>query len=343
MYLPQYRLKFWLPFISQQSLRMPLVLLLSVAALLAQSTGTINGAIKDASGAAVAGAKLTLINEGTQQKSESVSGSSGAYSIAFLSPGNYTLTVTQSGFSQFQRKSITVDIAAVVTIDVALQVGTVSQVMDVTGAAPQLQTSESSLSHVVDNTMMNAVPLSSRNFTQVLALSPGVTANVIDAGAIGRNSVNISANGARPWDNNYVMNGMNADNPMSQGFDDAPDKTGVPVPSPDAIEEFKVQTGLYDAEFGKEGGGTVNIVTKSGTNQFHGSGFEFFRNTALNANSFFQNASGAAKPVFRQNQYGGTFGGPSRKTSCSSFSPMKEQTRQTEFRVPQTRQPFFLL
>lgn len=92
---------------------------------------------------------------------------------------------------------------------------------------------------------MTAVRLSSRNFTQILALSAGVTANVIDAGAVGRNSVNISVNGGRPWDNNIVLNGMNADNPMAQGFDDAPDKTRVPVPAPDAIEEFKVQTGLY--------------------------------------------------------------------------------------------------
>jgi hypothetical protein len=124
--------------------------------------------------------------------------------------------------------------------------------VSVVDTAQQVQTTTSSLGHLVDNTMMNAVPLSSRNFTQVLALSTGVTANVIDAGATGRNSVNISANGRRPWDNNVVLNGVNADNAMSQGFDDAPDKTGVPVPAPDAIEEFKVQTGLYDAEFGSK-------------------------------------------------------------------------------------------
>ena len=205
------------------------------------------------------------------------------------------------------------------TIDVTLEVGSPTETVTVTGGPEQLQTGTSDLGHVVDNTIMNAMPLSSRNFTQILALSPGVTAGVIDAGALGRNSVNISANGARNWDNNVVLNGMNADNPMSQGFDDAPDKTGIPIPSPDAIEEFKVQTGLYDAEYGKEGGGTINIVTKSGTNQFHGTAFEFFRNTALDSNSFFQNATGAPTPVFRQNQYGGTLGGPNVRNKLLFF------------------------
>jgi outer membrane receptor protein involved in Fe transport len=217
------------------------------------------------------------------------------------------------------RDNITVDIAGVAVVDIALQVGATTETVTVSGTAEQLQSTTSDLGHVVDDTMMTSLPLSSRNFTQVLALSPGVTANVIDAGALGRNSVNISANGARPWDNNVVLNGMNADNPMSQGFDDAPDKTGIAVPAPDAIDEFKVQTGLYDAEFGKEGGGTVNIVTKSGTNQFHGTAFEFFRNTAMDANNFFQNASGAPRPVFRQNQYGGTVGGPVKKDKVFFF------------------------
>jgi hypothetical protein len=284
--------------------------LLASGIAFAQSTGTVRGVVKDPSGAVVPGASVVLTNTATQQKTEAVTTTAGTYSFVFLPPGEYSLTVDRPGFNRFVRDKIPVDVAGVVVLDVSLQVGEVSETVTVAGAPPQLQTSTSSLGHVVDNTMMNAVPLSSRNFTQILALSPGVTANVIDAGATGRNSVNISANGGRPWDNNVVLNGMNADNPNSQGFDDAPDKTGVPVPSPDAIEEFKVQTGLYDAEFGKEGGGTVNMVTKSGTNQFHGTAFEFFRNTVLDANSFFQNLSGAPKPVFRQNQYGGTLGGP---------------------------------
>ncbi len=289
---------------------LPIAALVLTGMLFGQSTGTIRGVVRDPSGALVPGAKIALTNVSTQGRSETQSSGTGTYSFTFLSPGDYVLGVEHSGFKRYEQQNITVDITAIRVIDVALEVGSSAESVDVTAEAEQLQTSTSDLGHVVDNTMMNAVPLSSRNFTQILALSPGVTANVIDAGATGRNSVNISANGGRPWDNNVVLNGLTADNAMSQGFDDAPDKTGVPVPSPDAIEQFKVQTGLYDAEFGKQGGGSINMVTKSGGAQFHGSAFEFFRNTALNASGFFQNASGAPKPIFRQNQYGGTIGGP---------------------------------
>ena len=257
--------------------------LVAVSPAAAQSAGSVHGIVKDTSGAIVPGANVVLVYAGTKQKTQTITNGAGAYAFAFVPPGEYTLTVDHAGFNGFVRDKIPVDVAATVVVDVTLQVGAATQTVTVSGAPDQLQSATSDLSQVVDNSMMNAMPLSSRNFTQILALSPGVTAGVIDAGALGRNSINISANGARNWDNNVVMNGMNADNPMSQGFDDAPDKTGIPIPSPDAIEEFKVQTGLYDAECGKEGGGTVNIVTKSGTNQFHGTAFEFFRNTALDA------------------------------------------------------------
>ena len=286
---------------------------------LAQSTGSVHGVVKDPSGGIVPGADVILTNSGTQQRTQTVTNACGAYSFVFLAPGEYTLSVDHTGFNHFVREKIPVDVAGVQVVDVSLQVGATTETVTVAGGAQQLQSASSELSHVVDNTMMTSLPLSSRNFTQILALSPGVTANVIDAGALGRNSVNISANGARPWDNNVVLNGMNADNTNSQGFDDAPDKTGIPVPAPDAIEEFKVQTGLYDAEFGKEGGGTINIVTKSGTNQFHGTAFEFFRNTDMNANTFFGNLTGIKTPVFRQNQYGGTVGGPVKKDKAFFF------------------------
>jgi len=306
-------------FVSVFALQVSALCFLMTAGALGQSTGTIRGLVKDTSGAVLPGVGINVVNVATQQKTETVSTESGTYTFPFLTPGDYNLTAELPGFTPFVREKIHVEVAGAVLQDAVLQVEGRAESVTVTEAAQQLQTTTSSLGHLVDNTMMNAVPLSSRNFTQVLALSTGVTANVIDAGATGRNSVNISANGRRPWDNNVVLNGMNADNAMSQGFDDAPDKTGVPVPAPDAIEEFKVQTGLYDAEFGKQGGGTVNIVTKSGGNDFHGSAFEFFRNTALDANAFFQKASGAPKAIFRQNQYGGTLGGPIARNKSFFF------------------------
>ena len=287
--------------------------------VLAQSKGGIRGVVKDPSSAILPGVNISVTNVATQQKTETISTESGTYAFPFLEPGDYNLVAELAGFNPVVRDKLHVEIAGTIVVDLTLQVEGRNEAVTVTEAAQQVQTTTSSLGHLVDNAMMNAVPLSSRNFTQVLALSTGVTANVIDAGATGRNSVNISANGRRPWDNNVVLNGVNADNAMSQGFDDAPDKTGVPVPAPDAIEEFKVQTGLYDAEFGKQGGGTVNIVTKSGGNDFHGSAYEFFRNTSLDANSFFQKAAGAPKPIFRQNQYGGTLGGPIERNKAFFF------------------------
>jgi outer membrane receptor protein involved in Fe transport len=286
---------------------------------MAQSSGTVRGVVKDSGGAVLPNATVTLTNPGTDRKLQTTTSAVGAYSFTFVSPGQYRVTVDAPGFASFIRDQIPVDVAGVAMIDATMQVEGTKQVVTITGTPPQLQTASSSLGTVVEQKTMESVPLSSRNFTQILTLSPGVTANVVDAGALGRNSVNISANGGRPWDNNIVLNGMDADNPMSQGFDDAQDKTGVPVPSPDAIEEFKVQTGLYDSEFGKEGGGTVNIVTKSGTNKFHGTAFEFFRNTALDANGYFQKATGSPKPVFRQNQYGATLGGPIIKDKVFFF------------------------
>jgi hypothetical protein len=297
------------------------VCVLSVCAPIcsAQSTGIVQGVVKDSSGAVLPHATVVLANPGTDRTMKTTTSDVGAYAFTFVPAGRYRVTVDAPGFKSFVREQVTVDVSGVAVIDATLNIGAGTEAVTVTNVSPQLQTATSSLGTVVDESTMEAVPLSSRNFTQVLSMSPGVTANVVDAGALGRNSVNISANGGRPWDNNIVLNGMDADNPMSQGFDDAPDKTGTPVPSPDAIEEFKIETGLYDAEFGKEGGGTVNIVTKSGTNHFHGTAFEFLRNTALDSNGYFQDATGSPKPVFRQNQYGGTLGGPIRKNRVFFF------------------------
>ncbi len=293
--------------------------ILAAPAVFAQSNGAIRGVVKDASGAVIPGATVTLTAARTQQKVETVTTEAGAYVFAFLAPGDYSLAVDLAGFRRFVRDRIPVDVAASVTMDVTLVLGGVEESITVSGEAPQLQLTTSSLGQVVDNKTLTGVPLSSRNFTQILALSAGVTSDIADAGAFGRNSVNISANGQRPWDNGVVMNGLSADNPMSQGFDDTQDKTGVPVPAPDAIEQFKVQTGLYDAVYGKQSGAVVNIVTKSGGSTFHGSGYEFLRNDAFNANDFFRNRSGAPKPVLRQNQFGGSTGGPMVKNKAFFF------------------------
>ncbi len=289
------------------------VFILSAVSAIAQSNGTVKGVIKDTSGAVLPGAQVTLTNKATQRPLQTLSNETGSYNFSFVPPGEYSVVVEMQGFRRLTLESLTVNVAQTVVFDAALQVGDLASELTVTADAAMVQTTTSDLGRVVDNLMVTAVPLSSRNFTQVLGMQPGVASDVPNAGAIGRNSVNISANGARPFENSVTFNGLLADNVVSQGFDDAPDKPGIPIPAPDAIQEFKVQTGLYDAEYGRQGGANVNLVTKSGTNEIHGTLYEFFRNDALNANDFFRNLAGQPKGVLKQNQYGGTIGGPIQK------------------------------
>ncbi len=275
-----------------------------------QSTGTLRGVVTDESGGRLLGVTVTLTSLATQQTSETVTSGQGSYIFAFLAPGNYRIQVALSGFRAEQRAPVTVNIAGTVALDFALSLQSLTETVTVVGGVPTIQLGTTSLGHVVENVMITAVPLSSRNFTQALAISPGVTSNVPDASALGRNSVNISAGGARPFENSVIINGLVADNPMSLGFDDAMDKTGIPVPSPDSIEEYRVQTGLYDAEYGRQAGAVVSVVTKSGSSRFSGAAFEFFRDDALNATEFFRKRNGQPKGVLEQNQFGGLFGGP---------------------------------
>jgi hypothetical protein len=284
----------------------------------AQSNGTVKGILTDPEGKSTPDAMVTLINEGTDQRVQTKTTAGGAYAFTFLPPGKYRLTAELSGFKTIAR-SLTVDIAATVTIDAVFELGQTASQVQVVSEVQQVDTSTSDVGLLVEQKLVEALPLSSRNFTQILSLSPGVNASVANAGSLGRNSVNISANGSRPYDNSLVLNGLLAENPMSQGFDDDVDKGGVPIPSPDALMEFKVETALYDAETGRQGGAVINVVTKSGTNKFNGSLYEFLRNDDLNANDFFRNSTGQPRGVLKQNQYGGTVGGPIKKDKLFFF------------------------
>ena len=308
--------------------RLVAVIGLLSGALFAQSNGAVKGVVRDASGAILPGADVTLTNKATQSVKTTLSSETGSYVFPAILPGSYSVLVELPGFQRTIRDNVTVNVTETVSLDFTLQVGAVSSEITVSEEAPLIQTQTSALGRVVEQAMVTGVPLSSRNFTQILALSPGVASDVPNAGAFGRNSVNISSNGARPWENSVVFNGMNADNVNSGGFDDDNDKTGIPVPSPDAIQEFKVQTALYDAENGRQGGATVNIVTKTGGNSVHGSAFEFFRNDAMNANEWFRNRLSQPKGVLKQNQFGGTVGGPIQKDKTFFFLSY-QGTRQT--------------
>ncbi len=206
------------------------------------------------------------------------------------------------------------------TLDATLAPAGVASQVSVTEEAPLLQTDNAALGRVVNEKAIQEIPLSSRNFTQLLALSPGTSAPLNDAGALGRGTQTISASGARTVSNSLTIDGIDAVNIHTNSLsENTSSSNGSMIPSPETIQEFKVQTSLYDAQFGRNGGANVNLVTKSGTAHYHGSLFEFLRNDDLNANDFFFNRNGSARPVLKQNQFGGTVGGPIIKDKTFFF------------------------
>ena len=275
------------------------------------STGALAGVVTDPSGAVVPGATIRVINTATGDTHNFVSQSNGSYLAPFLSPGTYRVEASKEGFSTEAFTEISIAVAETSTLNVKLQVGQVSQSVTVSTEAQLLQTQDQALGHVTDQRMVEGLPLVTRNYTQILSLSPGVSSNVNDAGAIGVGNATISSHGAVTNDNNFQMNGV--------GVSDLDTGATVPIPNPDAIQEFKVQTGQYDASFGRNAGANVDVITKGGGNQFHGDAFEFLRNDDFNANDFFLNQAGSPRAELKQNQFGGALGGPVIKEKLFFF------------------------
>lgn len=297
------------------------LVLLMAASAVAQtaSTGMILGEVKDPNGQIVVGATIQLTQTGTGVQRTAQSDGSGRYSFALLPPGLYDMEISMTGFAKLQQTDIQVRVNERSVLDVVLKVGGLVENVTVKAQTGVVDSNSTTLGRVVEEQQVVNLPLATRNYTQILALSPGVMANVANAGALGRNSLEVSAQGSRFSDNNVQVNGADANNVFTTNISDGAGGQGVAVPAPDSIQEFKVQTALYDAATGRNGGANVNVVTKSGTNQFHGNLYYFFRNEALNANDFFRNRAGLSKPILRQNQFGFTLGGPIRKNNTFFF------------------------
>jgi hypothetical protein len=279
-----------------------------------QTTGRIAGTVTDEKGGALPGAEVTVTNKGTGEVRTVVADESGHYIVPLLPPGNYTVSVTANGFKKFIADDVRVALTETTTLDPSLVVGAVSESVTV-DAAPQLvQTEGPQLGRVVDSRTLSELPLATRNFTQILGLSPGAATYLPDNTAVGRNSQNISVNGGRVTNNNFQINGIDAN---SMGTNSAP---SLAVPAPETIQEFKVQTSLYDATFGRSGGGNIQAVTKSGGNDFHGGGYGFFRNARFNANNPFLKRDGVARPVLTRNVFGGFLGGPIKQDKLFFFA-----------------------
>ena len=272
--------------------------------LSAQGTsGRIVGRVSDAAGAVLPNVKVTLVNEGTSVSRDGKTNDNGDYDFVQVPVGTYRLEFDLTGFKKNVRRGVSLDINQVITLNVNMQVGATQEVVDVTSEAPLVETTSTQLGAVVGDRAISELPLNARDTYQFLQLQPGVMSTVGTGNQIvygSDKSGSVSVNGGRGRSNNFSVNGGDANDQF----------VNLPTvqPSPDTIAEFRVLTNTFDAEYGRNSGSVVNVVTKSGTNNLRGNVFEFFRNTKLNANPYcFTGVDGVPcdKPQFNQNQFGG--------------------------------------
>jgi hypothetical protein len=307
-----------------------LISMVAICPLFAQTAGTgaLTGTITDSTGAAVPNVTVTAISTATGQERTATTGTDGVYRFTLLPPGAYRVRFAAAGFKTAEVGPIDIVVTETAELNRSLEVGQQSEQITVEANVETIQTASSALGTTVNSQTVTALPLTTRNYTQILTLSAGVNVGVNNAGAIGNGSVDVAVNGARTAQNNYSMDGVSI-TPFGNGsVTNDGVYAGFGVPNPDAIQEFKIQTSLYDAGFGRNIGANVNVVTKSGSNAFHGSMFEFVRNTVFNANDFFRNrycgqnpanCQGNVKPPLNQNQFGGVLGGPLKKDKLFFF------------------------
>jgi len=276
------------------------------------ATGRILGRVADPSGAVLAGAKVTLTNQATGISRTAQTNESGDYSFVNVAPGTYQASFELTGFKKNLQKDITVDVNQVVTLNSVLQIGATQETVDVTSEAPQVDTSSTQLGAVINDRSVNELPLNSRDTYQFLQLQPGVQAQLGNGnGSLfygSQDTGSVSVNGGRTRANNFSVNGGDANDQF----------VNLPTvqPTPDSVEEFRVLTNTFDAEYGRNSGSVVNVITKSGSNALHGNIYEYFRNTIFDAKNYFDIAG---RPQWNQNQYGGTLGGPIKKDRTFFF------------------------
>jgi hypothetical protein len=295
------------------------VMLTSPCAYAQVAGATLTGTVSDSSGAVIPNAQISIKNVATGQERVFSTDSAGFYSSPNLLPGQYAVTVTAAGFSTEVRSGITLTVGGQQRLDITMNVGQVSQKVEVTGEAPGIQLASSTISGVVNQTDVVQLPLNGRDWTQLATLQPGVdSVNSIQANTGSKDrarrgyGAQLSISGSRPQQNNYRIDGVSV-NDYSNGGPGSVEGSTLGV---DAVQEFSVLTSNYSAEYGRTSGGVINAISRQGTNQFHGDAYEFLRNSALDARNFFD---GPQKPPFRRNQFGGSFGGPIRKNDTFFF------------------------
>ncbi len=284
-------------------------LIASVSAI-AQTTGRITGQVSDPTGALVSDAKVTVVNEATGASRTAETSKGGDFVLPEIPVGTYRLEFEARGFKKAIRRNVLLQLNQVVTVNQVMELGATQEVVDVTSEAPLVDTTSTQIGAVVDSHSVTELPLNARDTYQFLQLQPGVQSQLGGSGDLFYGSDRagaVSVNGGRGRSNNFSVNGGDANDQFAN----------LPTvqPSPDSIEEFRVLTNTFDAEYGRNSGAVVNVVTKSGTNRYHGNFYEFFRNKVLNSKGYFD----TVKPDFQQNQYGATFGGPIKKDKTFFF------------------------
>src|SRR5229473_492676 len=281
--------------------------LLANQAAFAQTFAALSGETRDASGAVVAGAIVTAVNVVTNAARSVTTNEAGDYSFPSLPPGTYTVKVEKTGFKTVVRNRIELQVQQSARVDFEMQVGQVSESIEVRSSATLLATEDATVGTVIENARIVELPLNGRNYLQLVSLAPNVSTGFSGQGQAGarqggiRAAQTISVAGQRTNFNHYTLDGVENTDPNFNTF--------VVLPSIDALQEFKVQTGVYPAEFGREAT-QINVLTRSGTNQYHGALFEFFRNDKLDATSYAFSALRPSKDPFKWNQYGFALGGP---------------------------------
>jgi hypothetical protein len=268
------------------------------------TTGQLSGTVLDPNGAVVQGATVTVRNRETGLERQVTTNEDGTFAVQLLPPGLYRVEASAPGFTVGSVEEVRVQITQTATVNISLAVSGSASNVTVTADPPTVQLESSQVGRVIDERAISQLPLPTRNFQQLLTLSPGTYASVSNNTELGRGDVTVSVNGQRTTSNNVRINGIDAN---SVGTNSTPN---LAVPATDSLQEFIVQTSTYDATTGRNAGGNVEAVTKSGSNNFHGNIYEFFRNEKLNANDFILNSAGRPRPTFRRNQFGGTLGGP---------------------------------
>ena len=303
-----------------------IALLISPLSSQTTATGALAGELLDPSGAVIPGATLRLVDQSTSRTLTAISSDSGRFSFLLLPPGSYELQASKTDFETLELFGLEVYVTETLEVEARMRLATQFQQTQVVSEPLMVQTDNSALGRVVNESTVTGLPLVTRNFAQIAGLSPGVAVGVYNAGELGLGGTALSqiapsndgifVHGARSYDNNFLLDGISVSDVQGSGSGSG----GIPLPNPDSLQEFKVQTGQYDAGYGRYAGANVSLVTKTGANTFHGNVFEFFRNKVLNANDFFRNLAGQPRAVLNENQFGFSLGGPIKKEKLLFFS-----------------------